>query len=312
LFSRNETSLHPYYLSEWSVIHLERHDRAALADWIPTAFLSGAYQQLYEACSVSFREQLSLEEFGTFASQFHQEVKAYQARPASIVPWGGALRIVWVDESGQKGLSTAISQSGEILGLRLTHLSSFPETDEALSKGTYRLPFTGEWFTYWGGINELVNYHYAYPSQRYAFDFLVMKNGQTYLGDPKHNESYFAFGQPILAPASGTVLKVSNAIADNEPGIVNEAYAAGNFVELDHGNGEYSLLAHLRCGSVTVQTGDSVLQGQLIGQCGNSGNSSEPHLHMQVSDSSDLLLARSVRIRFAGIDRIEQGDTVRG
>lgn len=102
MFLRNETSLHPYYLSEWSVIHLERHDRAALADWIPTAFLSGAYQQLYEACSVSFREQLSLEEFGTFASQFHQGVKAYQARPASIVPWGGALRIVWVDESGQK------------------------------------------------------------------------------------------------------------------------------------------------------------------------------------------------------------------
>lgn len=304
--------LYPYYIYEWRMILLGRHHRMDQADWIPAAFIAGGYKALYEACSASFREQLSLEEFGTFASEFHQGVTGYQLLPASIVPWGDTLRYVWIDESGQKGLSTAIDRDGTILGLRLAHLSSFPDTDTALTKGTYHMPFHGEWFTYWGGTNELLNYHYAYPSQRYAFDFLVMRNEKTFHGDPKRNDSYFAFGQPIVAPAAGTVLKVSNAIWDNEPGTVNEDYAAGNFVEIDHGNGEYSLLAHLMHRSITVQTGDHVEVGQMIGRCGNSGNSSEPHLHMQVSDSPDLLHARSVRIGFAGIDRVVQGDTVLG
>ncbi|QRG66030.1 M23 family metallopeptidase [Brevibacillus choshinensis] len=291
---------------------MEHHQRLNQAKWIPAAFLAGKYQAIYEACSGSFREQLSLEEFGTFSAEFHQGVTGYQPHPASIVPWNNTLRFVWLDESGQNGLSTAIDRDGTILGLRLAHLSSFPKTDETFTKGTYHLPFRGEWFTYWGGTNELVNYHYAYPSQRYAFDFLVMRNGRTYSGDPKRNDSYYAFGMPILAPASGTVLKVSGSIWDNEPGSYNEEYAAGNFVEIDHGNGEYSLLAHLKHGSVTVKPGVHVERGQVIGQCGNSGNSREPHLHMQVSDSSDLLGAHSIRIRFADQAQIVQGDFVRG
>lgn len=291
---------------------MERDVRLNRAAWIPAAFLAGKYRAIYEACSDSFREQLSLEEFGTFSAEFHQGVTGYRTDPASVVPWNETLRYVWVDESGQKGLSTAIDRDGTILGLRLAHLSSFPATDEAFTKGTYRLPFQGEWFTYWGGTNELVNYHYAYPSQRYAYDFLIMRNGQTYIGDPKRNESYYAFGQPILAPASGTVLKVASTIWDNEPGTYNEEHAAGNFVEIDHGNGEYSLLAHLKHGSITVKPGETARQGQVIGLCGNSGNSSEPHLHIQVSDSSDLMKAKSIRIRFPGNAKIVQGDFVRG
>lgn len=58
-------------------------------------------------------------------------------------------------------------------------------------------------------------YHYEYENQRYAFDFIMLKNGQAFAGDSLINESYFAFGGPILAPCAGTVIRVENTNSDN-------------------------------------------------------------------------------------------------
>lgn len=75
---------------------------------------------------------------------------------------------------------------------------------------------------------------------------------------------------------------------------------AGNYVIIRHEGGEYSLLAHLRRGSVRVRPGDRVRQGQVMGECGNSGSSSEPHLHFQVQDHPNFLLCASLPVRFSG------------
>src|SRR5699024_11087661 len=96
-------------------------------------------------------------------------------------------------------------------------LESYPETDDLRTKTQFKPPFAGKWLVFWGGTNALVNYHYAYENQRYAYDFLVMKDGQTYDGDAKKNESYHAFGKNVLAPADGKVVRVKNDIKDNEP-----------------------------------------------------------------------------------------------
>jgi murein DD-endopeptidase MepM/ murein hydrolase activator NlpD len=79
------------------------------------------------------------------------------------------------------------------------------------------------------------------------------------------------------------VTEVVDTVPDNIPGEMNEDAPAGNHVVVDHGNGEHSVLAHLRLGSVTVEEGDRVETGQRLGACGNSGRSSEPHLpyHLQ-------------------------------
>ena len=78
---------------------------------------------------------------------------------------------------------------------------------------------------------------------------------------------------------------VAESVDDNVPGSMNPAVPAGNHLVIDHGNGEYSLLAHFRKGTVAVKTGDKVEPGQLVGRCGNSGNSSEPHLHYHLQNA---------------------------
>ena len=87
---------------------------------------------------------------------------------------------------------------------------------------------------------------------------------------------------PVLAPADGRIVEVTDGYADNPPG-TNGDHA--NHLVLDIGGGRYVVLAHLKQGSVTVQVGDVVRRGQPLAAVGNNGHSSAPHLHFQVQDS---------------------------
>ena len=158
-------------------------------------------------------------------------------------------------------------------------------------KARLTLPFTPgeEWYVVWGGTTRSQNYHVDYPDQRHAFDIVMRKNGTTHTGAGKENTDYYAWGKTILAPAVGTVIEAVNDLPDNKPGQETDAKnAAGNHVVLDIGNGEYLLLAHLQKGSVRVKVGDSVKPGDALGLCGNSGNTSEPHLHLHLQDRPKL------------------------
>lgn len=172
------------------------------------------------------------------------------------------------------------------------------------------MPIKEEWFVFWGGTNEFINYHYIYESQRYAYDLVVMKDDKTYRNNNMRNENYYAFDKEVVAPANGKVVKVISNIIDNIPGEMNKSQPAGNYVILQHSNKEYSLLAHFKQNSILVNEGDGVKQGQIIGLCGNSGNSSEPHIHFQVMDLPDYMNCRSIRIRFNDGQEPIQGDKV--
>ena len=86
------------------------------------------------------------------------------------------------------------------------------------------------------------------------------------------------------APAAGTAVEVVDGVADNPPGRMDPQQATGNRVVIDHGNSEYSMLVHLRAGSLRIGKGARVRAGDRIGGCGDSGHSSEPHLHYQLQD----------------------------
>ncbi|YCA46428.1 M23 family metallopeptidase (plasmid) [Bacillus sp. JZ8] len=172
------------------------------------------------------------------------------------------------------------------------------------------MPIKGEWFVFWGGANELINYHYAYENQRYAYDLVKIQEGSSYQNSQIQNENFYAFNEEIIAPADGKVVKILDRIKDNIPGEMDTKNLAGNYVIIEHTKKEYSLLAHLKKNSIQVKIGEFVKEGQYIGKCGNSGNSSEPHLHFQVMDSSNLESGNSLRIRFKdGMEPI-QGDTI--
>jgi len=278
---------------------------------IGQTLLAGEYDRIYDQTSADFKKELS-------KKQFHDAVKNSQARVKS---WNsnsklylnGSTYETWVDQDGKFGLVAMMNEKGEITGLRFNPLESFVEQDKALTKLTYRAPFKGDWNVFWGGQNVFANYHYAIQSQRYAYDLIQIKDGYSYKGDSKKNESYYMFGQEILAPEAGIVVHTINDVKDNVPvGVMNEAQPEGNLVVIDHGNGEFSYLAHLKEGSVTVKTGDRVAKGDKIGLGGNSGNSSEPHLHYQVSDGSDLFTSKSIRVQWENNLNPVQGDIVTG
>jgi hypothetical protein len=132
--------------------------------------------------------------------------------------------------------------------------------------------------------------------QRFAIDWVqVNKDGKTFTGDEKKNESYICYGQKVHAVANGVVTEVKDGIPQNVPGIdsravpINLETVGGNHVILDIGNGMYAFYAHLQPGSLRVKVGDHVKAGQLLALLGNSGNSTEPHLHFHLIDRSSPL-----------------------
>lgn len=108
----------------------------------------------------------------------------------------------------------------------------------------------------------------------------------TFRGDPTRNESYLAWDQPVLAVADGTVVEAISDVADRPPGSFAEGLEltklTGNGVIIDLGGGVHAMVNHLKQDSVPVKVGDKVKKGQEIGRLGNSGNSSQPHLHFQM------------------------------
>lgn len=149
-----------------------------------------------------------------------------------------------------------------------------------------QLPFKGCWFTYWGGDTIDRNYHRIDTAQKYAFDFTGYgKDGRSFTGDELKNEDYYAFGQDVLAPADGIIIEAVTGIRDNVPKQTNRFAIGGNYLLIKHTEHEYSFIGHLQQGSTLVKAGDKVKGGQKLGACGNSGNSSEPHIHYHLQDT---------------------------
>jgi hypothetical protein len=138
-------------------------------------------------------------------------------------------------------------------------------------------------------------------AQRFAIDYVKMnEHGRRFIGDSLKNESYLAEGVDALAVADGIVVSVKDSIPENIPGPASRAVpitletVGGNFVILDIGQGRYAFYAHLKPGSLRVRPGDRVRKGQVLGLVGNSGNSTEPHLHFHVSDGTSPLGAEGI------------------
>lgn len=138
-------------------------------------------------------------------------------------------------------------------------------------------------------------------AQRFAIDWVQMDKGDsTFSGDPKDNKNYKAYGSDVLAVADATVAATKDGIPQNIPGATSRAVPitletiAGNHIILDLGGGNFCMYAHLQPGSLKVKVGDKVKRGQVLGLLGNSGNSTEPHLHFQVMDGPSPLGAEGL------------------
>ncbi len=171
-----------------------------------------------------------------------------------------------------------------------------------------RLPVNGSWWVMAGHRFDEHHGQAFMSSQNFAYDLgRLGGNLSTYRGDRRDNRSFACHGQPVVAAADGEVVEVHDGVKENTPVGVRPAWRqllrqprdmAGNFVVLRHASGEFSAYMHLRAG-VAVRKGAAVRAGDVLGACGNSGNSGEPHLHFQLQDGPDPLRAGGLPARFS-------------
>lgn len=183
-------------------------------------------------------------------------------------------------------------------------------------------PFTGRWLTQNSPANRVPSHGTARFASSFAIDFVpVNRAGRTApfrvasLLRPEPPERFPGFGRSILAPVSGIVVAVENAQPDHHAyrGLPSVGYAvsqgrraaagwkglAGNHVLIET-DGPVVAICHLQRASVHVRLGQRVHVGEELGRCGNSGNSTEPHVHVQAMDSADVLRASALPIAFSG------------
>ncbi|WP_455675396.1 M23 family metallopeptidase [Pradoshia sp.] len=134
-----------------------------------------------------------------------------------------------------------------------------------------------------GGAHVQVNYHHAYESQQYAIDIVKLdKWGVRATGIyPGENSKYRIYGDGVYSPCTGEVLEAEEKLPDLSPPQTNPEKAAGNHVTLQCEDADARvLIAHMQQDSLTVEEGDQVKAGEKLGLVGNSGNTSEPHVHI--------------------------------
>ncbi len=143
-------------------------------------------------------------------------------------------------------------------------------------------PFLGQWQVYQGFDGA----HTHRGPWRHALDFFLSREGKSYRGEGERLDDYLCWGLPVVAPIAGEVVAVRDGLPDNSPGQVASRVEQdanwGNHVVIRAASGPHVWLAHLRQGSVGVQAGAWVRLGEVVGACGNSGRSPQPHLHLHV------------------------------
>jgi murein DD-endopeptidase MepM/ murein hydrolase activator NlpD len=187
-----------------------------------------------------------------------------------------------------------------------------------------RFPLSGSWYV--GAAGTAHSHHRWITFEEFALDIVQLgEGGLSYRGDGARLTDYVAYGKPVLAVADGVATSAGDGAAEDarlmrgskesqadyrqrvlagQDALLAAGPTAmlGNYVVIDHANGEFSVYAHLKPGSVNVAKGQAVKAGQPIGAVGSSGNSTEPHLHFQVCDSPDPVTCGGVPPRFTNVE----------
>lgn len=198
-----------------------------------------------------------------------------------------------------------------VLVLTIARYQAYPSSHDGMpSRAAFRLPLAGPVTVAWGGASPRQNYHAGTPAERWAYDLLVTRAGVSHRGDGESLADYYAFERPVGAPADGLVVSVRDGEPDVAPGRTRRGQGPGNHVVIEVAPGEYLFVAHLRQGSVRVSTGERVTTGRLLGLVGNSGHTTEPHVHLHLQDSPVASEGEGIPFAFSGYVLIASGQRV--
>ncbi len=147
------------------------------------------------------------------------------------------------------------------------------------------LPFSGQW-TVWQGFNGRWTHQGIW---RFAYDFVITgSDGKTHRGLGTQLSDYLCFRMPVLSPVRGRIIRVVDHLIDNPVGTVGGGSNWGNLMVIEDPRGFYVELSHFSTKTAKVKEGDWVERGTVLGLCGNSGNSPQPHIHVQVQATENV------------------------
>ena len=242
------------------------------------------------------------------------------SQPTKLAPDRFAIVFVWVTLDRREDVPASITQR---ISMRV---GTYPEELTIETAATpvdlkpvavISPPLTGDNWLAANGPSNTSPHRRAFISvdgrgtigQRFAIDWLELyPDGKSFQGDPKDNKSYRAYGAEIRAVADGVVTEVKDGIPQNVPGATSRAVPitletiAGNHVILQIGDGLYAAYAHMQPGSIRVKLGEKVRRGEVLGLLGNSGNSTEPHLHFQICNANSVLACEGLPYAIASFE----------
>jgi murein DD-endopeptidase MepM/ murein hydrolase activator NlpD len=283
---------------------------------VPAADLEKSAQRL---SALEAQGLLKLYDFHFQTSRYLSGLKIASNRTLSpgsaLVVFGKPLLLAGLPSDGLAILAHGRDADGKPVESR-----TVLKVEDHRSANEYVFPLAGTWYV--GAGPNLESPHRWAANEEFAYDLAALGgDGLTHKGDGSHLADYYAYGRDVLVVADGVVVEAgADATEANsrlkQPGeseedfesrtrleqmkLLAQSYKAplGNYVIVRHAGGEFSHYAHLKQGSVRVKAGDTVKRGQVIAQLGQTGNSTEPHLHFQLTDGPDPLYSRGVPILF--------------
>ena len=262
-------------------------------------FNADEYQKVFELFSSQMKAALPIEKTTEFVKGIKSQAGSIEKMEFIKYENGSYASYKTNFERAVFAVNISVDGENKINGLFVKPFQESNLPTLARNKTKLILPFKGEWTVLWGGDTKELNYHVENVAQKNAFDlFITDDSGKSHRREGKQNEDYYAFGKELIAPAEAEVVLVVDGVKDNVPGEMNPIYIPGNTVILKTEANEYLFFAHFKQNSIVVKQGQKVKQGELLGLCGNSGNSSEAHLHFHIQNVENLTKATGAKAYF--------------
>lgn len=235
------------------------------------------YNEIYNYFTLEMKKKMNREAALNYLSDFRIETGLLGKRKFLNFKNSYASYLV-SGETKNLLLEISTDKDSNISGIQMKQIQLTEAELPKLKRNLTNLdfPVKGEWLTLKGSGTETEISGPKNKNPKFVFDFTMRDaKGKAYRTDGKSNEDYYAFSQKIYSPCDGQVIYVNSGAEDNTPGTKAEI---GNEIVIRTENNEYLSIFHFQKDSIQVKKGQKLGKGQLIGLCGNSGNSSEAHI----------------------------------
>ncbi|MBK8488854.1 MAG: peptidoglycan DD-metalloendopeptidase family protein [Bacteroidetes bacterium] len=270
----------------------------AISNKFETYYNAEKYDSIFSMFSTEMQSALPLDKTIDFLKGLNSQVGKIQKR--EFIKYEGTDAIYKTNfDRAILAIHISLDNNDKINGLLINAFKdeSLPKIERNIT--TLLLPFKDEWTVVWGGDTKELNYHVVNNAQKNAFDFVITDaKGNSFMTNGKTNEDYYAFGKNLFAPCDGEIVLVIDGVKENIVGEMNKIDVAGNTVIIKTANNEFLVFCHFKNQTISVKQGQKIKQGDLLGECGNTGHSSEPHLHFNIQNGIDMNSATGIKCYF--------------